>query len=425
MRPDGLRLRALGAEIDVVFGDGFTPELAAALRRAWSRCLDAEAAPVPDVTLPPGSGETPLAPNSAWRPMIGDAAPGALRASVRTAHAITSIEAESPERFASELTSTVTLRAIEARAGELLMLHAAALADPATGRAVAFVGRSGMGKTTVTRVLGAGWGYVTDETVALDRSGFLVPYAKPLSLIADDPGHPKRQIGPDDAGLRRSPHEATLGAVVLLDRCPDDDASADAAAGRPQVVELSHAEAVVELAPHTSSLARIDRPLAWLCSTLDAAGGAVRVRYRDARDLEALLPSLLDREPLHRAWASALQGPSEPDSGADCPAGADRGGGDKDAAANGGLVRRAQVVDAVTVTRGDGTEELLAMVGHCVLRLSGIAPTVWRALDTPLSLAGIAERIAPEVGLPEGYEASLAAAIDELESNGLVQKGMA
>ena len=54
---------------------------------------------------------------------------------------------------------------IAARAGELLMLHAGAVAHPVTGRALVFVAPGGTGKSTLTRRLGKRYGYLSDGTV--------------------------------------------------------------------------------------------------------------------------------------------------------------------------------------------------------------------------------------------------------------------
>jgi hypothetical protein len=88
-----------------------------------------------------------------------------------------------------------------------------------------------------------------------------------------------------------------------------------------------------------------------------------------------------------------------------------------------GLLRRADVVDAVElVGREPGDSELLVMVDQRVVRLSGVAPAIWRALATPADFAGLAERIAPEVGLPEGYAHLLERAITELEGHGVLAR---
>ncbi len=56
------------------------------------------------------------------------------------------------------------------------MLHAGAVADPRTHRAVAVVAGAGAGKTTFVRTMGRGRVYLSDETVALREDHSIVPY---------------------------------------------------------------------------------------------------------------------------------------------------------------------------------------------------------------------------------------------------------
>lgn len=390
--PRELKLRVLGAVVSVVLQAGVTSELHAELRRAWSRCLEKSGQFLESV---PGSENSSLA------------APDQLeqhpfQAIVSSATGTARVAGRTFREFASDLTTAITLAGITAGRGDLVMLHAAALAEEKTGRAVALVGRSGMGKTTATRRLGVELGYVTDETVAVDGLGRIVPYAKPLSLIVEDPTAPKHQISPDDLGLLTAPAAPTLALVVLLDR------KADAAA--PEVTPLSHAEAIMELAPHTSSLAEIRQPVSRLCGILDATGGAVRVTYSEAGDLAAILPALLDRPAISRTWTSVLGERTRPSEGQPRP----------DVAGSMAL-KRADLLDAVEIPlpNGQGTE-LVVMTGQGVVRLTGIGPAIWHALATPCDLNGIAERIAPYIGLPVGYEPHLLRSLEELKSHGIL-----
>lgn len=380
-----LRLRVLGAPVSVFFEAGVGVDIALELRNAWSRCLEPQPAhqePVKRV-LEPRRAE------------------GGNRKYV--ARVITSlgtsdiVAATSEQQFSSLLTSVITVSGIGVRAGELMMLHASGLAHPVTGKTAALVGRSGMGKTTATKILGTDFGYITDETVAVDRSGRIVPYAKPLSLMVDGPAAPKRQLGPDELGLGIAPTTATLSAIVLLDRDPN--------AGEPKVLALNHADAVLELIPQTSSLARISRPLQWLCSLLDACGGAVRVTYREAQELLPLLPDLLERPMASERWVPAVEEVPCPEEFKDLAP---------------GMLHRAQVVDAVELPGGTDGPELLVMVEQRVIRLVGIAPAIWRAVRTPARTDLIADRMAEEVTLPEGYEKSLGEAVRDLEAHGLL-----
>jgi hypothetical protein len=65
--------------------------------------------------------------------------------------------------------------------GPLLTLHAAAAARG--GAAVALVGDSGAGKSTlVAGLVRAGWIYLSDEAIGIDRHATIHPYARPITL---------------------------------------------------------------------------------------------------------------------------------------------------------------------------------------------------------------------------------------------------
>ncbi|GAB2974612.1 GTPase domain-containing protein [Nocardioides montaniterrae] len=184
----------------------------------------------------------------------------------------------------SQLSSMVTIAAIDRRAGELWMLHAAGLADPDSGRTVALVGPSGVGKSTAVRQLTHRFAYVTDETVGVTLDGRVLPHPKPLSVIVDG-AYPKVQTSPDDLGLLHAPDALTLAAVVVLRRD-----------GTPGVTSESvrRAAALPLLAEHTSHLTAFERPLRTVADLL-AGVPVLTVRYADAADLAPLVADLVGR----------------------------------------------------------------------------------------------------------------------------------
>ncbi len=194
------------------------------------------------------------------------------------------------------LTSQLTLAGIEHAAGTALMFHAAGVALP-DGRVIALVGESGAGKTTATRALcrvdgPTHYGYVTDETVAVDPDFRVRPFAKPLALCEVD-GEVKMQRGPDDLGLAHAPECLTLAAIVLLRRDVDHE-------GLARLVSLSRLDLVDALVPHTSALTRLPDPVHRLAALADRCPGYA-VSYREADDLAHALAELtaitdLDRE---------------------------------------------------------------------------------------------------------------------------------
>ncbi|WP_138442012.1 hypothetical protein [Sinomonas susongensis] len=405
-----MRLRILGASVSVVFEAGLNAAERAELRQAWSRCLEGgeaegEAAPSGHVGVCEASQARTNSIQSSSRPfrarILAGSGPGYVP-----------VSGGSFQHFSAELTSALTLAAIEQRGGELIMLHASGLADPGTGRTAALVGPSGVGKTTATRALARRMGYVTDETVGVEPSGAVVPYAKPLSVIVDKPPAPKRQLGPDALGLLVTPAQTRLGAVVLLERAPAQSSRA------PEVRPLDHADAIVGLAPHTSSLAMLPDPLQRICRMLDACGGAVRAVYSEADDLAGLVPGLLSRPAVDGGWVPAVDRSARLRQ----PAHLHRADVDR-ARLHRAHLHRADVVDAVEIaTPGSGRTELLVMVGQQVLRLGGIAPAIWRGLRTPTGLEGLVDRIAPEVGLPPDYEGALERAVEELSDYGVLTR---
>ena len=180
------------------------------------------------------------------------------------------------------LTQRVTLTAIDARAGDALMLHAACLADPQTGLAAAFVAPGGTGKTTLVCRLGPGRWYVTDETTVVLDDGSVVPYPKPLSMRREPDSLSKNETAPSAVGLVAPGGPVRLGTLCLLDR---DDAHT----GPPEVTVLDTLDAVVTLVPQTSHLPEMARPLQRLAALCESLGGVHRVSYRESADLADLV----------------------------------------------------------------------------------------------------------------------------------------
>jgi hypothetical protein len=175
-------------------------------------------------------------------------------------------------------TQQITQAFIAARAGELLMFHAGAVAHPITGRALVFVAPGGTGKSTLTRRLGKHYGYLSDETVGIDPVTLRIhPYPKPITL-APDHGHPKRENSPDDLGLLQAPPSPTLTDLVVLRRTPGRDTAA--------FTPLPVLDALAMIAPETSSLSKLPRPL-HLMADVHRRAGCTLVEYGEA---EQILP---------------------------------------------------------------------------------------------------------------------------------------
>lgn len=269
-------LRALGTDVDVHVG-GYLQEMSAqAVRDRWHLCLrkddgTGEGGPPRTVRAVLEDPEAPSGTVSPWSRGERD------------------VRDHDPRRLLQRLTQAVTHEVIAARTGELLMLHAAALAHPKTGATAVFVAPGNTGKTTLCRTLGPSRSYVTDETVGVRRDGTVVAYPKPLSVRRPDWVGIKDETAPGDVGLTRPRVQPWLAGIVLLRRDPDE-------VGDPVVEELPLLDAVLALTPESSGFMRTEAPLQWLARTLERTGGARRVTYAEVADLEPLAAELCGRE---------------------------------------------------------------------------------------------------------------------------------
>lgn len=202
--------------------------------------------------------------------------------------ALRGVAGESLQIVAEALAPAITFAALEESRGGLLMLHAAGLAHPSTGRTALLVGASGAGKSTACRALGRQFAYVSDETIALTPDLEILDYPKPLSLFPEGRRWGKEQRGPSQLGLLARTTAVSVGAVVILTRD-------EAAPSPPEVTDLSVVDAVALMAEQSSYLGELSDPLHCLARVANSAGALVRVRYRDATELAPLLEEFLTR----------------------------------------------------------------------------------------------------------------------------------
>ena len=305
-------------------------------------------------------------------------------------------------RMLQSLSQQVTRAAIDARRGELWMLHAAGIATPG-GDVVAFVGPSGRGKTTASLRLGRRYGYVSDETVGIARDGRVVAYRKPLSII-EEARAPKVERAASSIGLGGIPQDLFIRAIVLLHR--------DAAHhGAPAVRRLDLADALDDLVTQSSHLAERPDSLRFIAAIAEATGGIRAVRYREATDLEGILEELLAGEAAVPVIAPAII--REPAA----PAGVDED------SADGLRFSRASAVDELELGGSDRIAILTRdAVGRGTLRvLDGIAPTLWAAASGVSFDALVAAATAAH-GAPAGVDpvALVRASVGRLVMEGLL-----
>jgi hypothetical protein len=185
-----------------------------------------------------------------------------------------------------DLSPVVTERAITRNAGHLLMLHAAGVADRDSGACVALVAPSGTGKTTATRTLARQLGYASDETVGIRDDLGVVAHPKPLSILTTADSALKVQTPASELGLHPAPSGLHLAGVLVLRRDPEGPDL--------EVREVRTVLALAELAPQTSYLSRLPKPLHRLADALVATGGLRVVSYREADSLLPVVRGLMD-----------------------------------------------------------------------------------------------------------------------------------
>lgn len=296
---------------------------------------------------------------------------------------------------AQSLATAVTREGISRLHGRALLLHAAAIALD-DRRVVGFVGPSGRGKTTASRALAQVYGYVTDETLAVLPDLSVIPYPKPLSVLDGPP--PKHSIRPDVLGMRPAPAGALrLAAIALLDRRPGIRS--------PRVERVALTDGIGEVAPETSALVALPRPLGDLIDIMARTGGVRRVVYGEAAQLAAIVPEILDAA-------------SDSPPGAPVTPGAIDDEGSPTAAVVGGY-RREPWVDAVHID-----DRTVIHDGARVYVLDGLGPVLWSSADGA-TFDELVERAIRAVPPPPGLDAAaeVQRQLDTLTDAGVLRSG--
>lgn len=377
----GIRIGALGARIDLVWHPSVPEALRSTLRRAWE-----------DLLLDRAASDL----RSAGRLLIST--------DPSTPHEPGLLATSDSEALASLVSSAVTLRAIEHNRGRLVMLHAAGIAVP-DGRVIAFVGPSGRGKTTLARTLGAQFGYVTDETLAVqvepNSFGRVLPYRKPLSIR--EGGEHKQQIAPAELGLRPLPDAPLrLAAVVLLDRV---EAGFDAFALEP----ADPVDGLLDLIPQLSYLSDLPSPLATIDQVITTTGGLQRLRYQEAAELIHAVPAILEAATGGSATRAASTRREH--------------GRPLDHQPRTSAAVAPRYVPTPGVDWLDFDDTVLTLKGHSVLALTGIAPELWRhAVAGPADASELAAACIAAYGESPDHDphAAITAALAALLEHGVL-----
>ena len=366
-----LVIEVFGVRWSVTF-HGLDPELEASLRRLWHRARISDL----DGATPESGPEV-----KDLRIMSAD-----LHEQEPVSDLETIVIGDDKEDAPYTISRAITTRSISRRRGEALMLHGVGVSAP-DGRTVALVAPSGTGKTTAAKALGRHLGYVSDETVIVEPSGRIRPYAKPLSIITDTTrAHVKHEHSPDDLGLlHATPDESlVLGAMVILRR--EKDLPGPELSSEPLI------DAILETIPETSSLPTLEHPLDRLCWALTRSGGPFKLRYPEIEDCIDLVVGLTRADPDRDAdaptWQHIPGEQREPAAVQDTAT-----GHDPTTVEWGALLVRTRWDDAILA---EG--EAILLRDLVPVRLSPVGTLLWHGADTPTSIADLHDQVVDRIG---------------------------
>lgn len=344
---DTLPVEGMGAQVRVEVSGQGAVEFVNLLRPLWARCAPRDAADEAQrvaVTLPSGVD---------------------------------------PKTLLERTTQQITLALLRQRAGKLMLFHAGGVSHPHTGRSIVYVAPSMTGKTHLTLELARQFGYLSDETIAVDDDLSILPYPKPLS-VRDNAGGPRRELGPDALGLAVPPANPQLTGLWLLDRRAGH-------VGSPEVAELDVFDAAHLLGPQTSSLGRMPAGLHTLDALLRHTGGARKITYRESA---SLLPMVVD----------LLGAPDE--TGPDDP------------------IVEPVVQFVPPVDRIVRPDEALLLYSDNLVRLGQLGVAIVEASVRPIGIAPLVERLTERLGEPEGVDAHefTADAVEQMIADGVLRR---
>ncbi|MEO6791297.1 MAG: hypothetical protein ABI187_10060 [Ornithinibacter sp.] len=361
---------------------GLEEPLADSLRLLWSRA-------VVDTTT------TELSESDDVRPfVVARSADGSVTVGDGIHHG-------SDEHLPYAVSRALTLASLKRRVGDCVLLHAAGAALP-DGSTVALVGPSGTGKTTASRALCQTLGYVSDETVAVEESGRVRAWAKPLSVVIDPASRwEKLEHSPDELGLLRAPEALHLVAVIVLDRDPDLE-------GDPVLEQIGLVDAINDVLPQTSSLLQLESPLSRLSALLTTGSGPWRLTYREVTEcidlVTAVVSGTAPHDSLPLPWEVAGDETVHEDTEGSGRPSTERA----DLVGEHTVLRRSPYREAVT---SEG--QAIVLQGQATTLLPGIAAAIWMALDSPRPITELTAMVQADVGEhPQAADLVLAAVKD-------------
>lgn len=327
-----------------------------------------------------------------------------------------------------QVSGDVTRLVIERLIGRRILVHAGVVDHPRLGTVV-IVGPSGAGKSTAVRVLGRQGRYLTDELGILDPETFSVTgYPKPVSLLDPSSGWSvKRDIGLDELELTPAVSAGPPQLLVLLDRITGGDAAI------PAVERVPLNEALPLLIEQTSSLARVPDGLARLATLAASTGGVLRVRYREAAEIEGLLSDLpdalmqewltVDPSPRSQATAASRESTASRRSTASRGSRASRGTGSARSPESAAQPADAAVLEVAPFVQAVIDEQgIVILTGSTSLALQGLTAMTWDEIRKAGScrLQELIDRVTAHIGPHPQAQTILEAVLADLQGNGLV-----